>query len=113
MHNRLHPRYPVDYTAAFLGEGITASGVILNLSSGGCRVRSRGKLQQGDVLQVLIDVPRYQTLLEVNQAMVQWSTGDEFGLRFSGSPTEEDHRLLKELILAAQAAHTPEQDKRD
>ena len=62
---------------------------------------------------MLIDVPRYQTLLEVNQAMVQWSTGDEFGLRFSGSPTEEDHRLLKELILAAQAAQTPRQDKED
>jgi hypothetical protein len=43
--------------------------------------------------------------------MVQWSTGDEFGLKFSGSPTEEDHRLLNELILAAQAAQTPGQDK--
>jgi hypothetical protein len=104
LRNRLHPRYPVEYTAAFLGAGITASGVILNLSSGGCRVRSGEKLRQGEVLQVLIDVPRYQTLLEVNQAMVQWSNGDEFGLKFSGSPTEEDPRLQNELILAAQAA---------
>jgi hypothetical protein len=111
LRNRIHPRYPVDYTAAFLGEGITASGVILNLSSGGCRVRSEGNHRRGDVLRLLIDVPRYQTLLEVNQAMVQWSSGDEFGLKFSGSPAEEDHRLLNELILADQAAHNPRQDK--
>ena len=107
------PRYPVEYLAAFSGEGITASGVILNLSSGGCRVRSGGNHRQGDVLRLLIDVPRYQTLLEVNQVRVQWSSGDEFGLKFSGSPTEEDHRLLNELILAAQAAQTPRQDNRD
>ena len=110
---RMQPRYPVEYTAAFLGEGITASGVILNLSSGGFRVRSRGKHQQGDVLRLLIDVPRYQTLLEVKQVRVQWSSGDDFGLKFSGSPAEEDHRLLNELILAAQAAQTPRQDKGD
>ena len=87
--------------AAFLGEGITASGLILNLSSGGCRVRSREKLRQGDVLRLLIDVPRYQTLVEVNQAMVQWS---------NGMRAEEDLRLLNELILAAQAARNPGQD---
>ena len=106
MNNRLHPRYPVEFTAAFLGERITTSGLILNLSSGGCRVRSIDKLRQGEVLRLLIDVPRYQTLVEVNQASVQWSTGDESGLKFSGVPAEEDHRLLNELILAAQADTT-------
>jgi PilZ domain len=109
VHNRLHPRYPVEYTAALLGERITTSGVILNLSSGGCRVRSIDKLNEGDVLRILIDVPRYQTLVEVNQARVQWSTGDNCGLKFSGSPAEENPRLLNELILAAQAA--TKQDK--
>jgi hypothetical protein len=113
LRNRLHPRYPVEYTAAFLGQGIIASGVILNLSSGGCRIRSGGKLSQGDVLQVLIDVPRYQTLLDVDEAMVRWSNGDEFGLKFTGSPPEENDRLLNELILAAQAAQTSSQDKAD
>ena len=113
LRNRIHPRYPVEYTAAFLGEGLTASGVILNLSSGGCRVRSGGTLREGALLRLLIDVPRYQTLLEVNQARVQWSKGNEFGLKFSGSSAEEDHRLLNELILAAQAAQSPRQDKGD
>ena len=61
-------------------------------------------------MQVLIDVPRYETLLEVPEAMVRWSNGDECGLKFTGSPTDEDPRLLNELILAAQAAHTPRQD---
>jgi len=49
-------------------------------------------------------VPRYQTLVEVKQAKVQWSTGDESGMKFSGVPAEEDHRFLNELILAAQAS---------
>jgi hypothetical protein len=64
-------------------------------------------------VQVLIDVPRYETLLEVDEAMVRWTNGDEFGLKFTGSPPEEDQRLLNELILAAQAAHAPRQHKAD
>ena len=42
--------------------------------------------------------------------MVQWSNGDECGLKFSGMRAEEDLRLLNELIIAAQAARNPGQD---
>jgi hypothetical protein len=70
LDHRKHIRHAVEYTGSFLGEGLTASGLILNLSEAGCRSRSEGIIKLGALLQVLIDLPRYQTPLQVSLAMV-------------------------------------------
>jgi hypothetical protein len=103
LDHRKHPRYPVEYTGAFWGEGLTASGVIINLSEAGCRSRSEGIIKLGALLQVLIDVPRYQTPLQVTVAKVCWSNGQEFGMEFLGAPVD-DQKRLRELIRATEAA---------
>ena len=103
LDQRKHARYLVEYTGAFLGEGITASGIILNLSVAGCRARSERTFGSGELLQVLIDVPRYQTPLQVECAMVRWSNGHEFGMEFLGSPLDHQQRL-RELIRAVETA---------
>ena len=51
------------------------SGVILNLSITGCRARSERTINSGELLWVLIEVPRYQAPLRVELAMVRWSNG--------------------------------------
>lgn len=112
LDHRKHARYPVEYTGAFLGEGLTASGVIINLSEAGCRSRSEGIIKLGALLQVLIDVPRYQTPLQVTVARVCWSNGEEFGMEFLGSPPDEQQRL-HELIRTTEAANALRQDKKD
>jgi PilZ domain-containing protein len=103
MERRKHHRVPVEYAGSFLGDGITATGVILDLSMAGCRARSDGTIGTGELLQVLIDVPRYQTPLQVKRATVRWSNGQVFGLEFTEAPTDDQERL-RELILATSAA---------
>jgi PilZ domain-containing protein len=102
LDQRKHARYLVEYAGSFLGEGITTTGVIINLSLAGCRVYSERTIGRGELLRMLIDVPRYKTPLQVDLAMVRWSNGQEFGMEFLGVPLDYQQRL-HELILATEA----------
>ena len=81
-----------------------ASGVILNLSEGGCRAHSERTMSRGQLLRVLVDVPRYKTPLQVQLAMVRWSNGPEFGMEFLGAPAD-DQKRLRDLIRRAEKAN--------
>jgi hypothetical protein len=52
---------------------------------------------------VVIDVPRFLTPIQVDRALVRWSSGNEFGLEFVGMSFDEKQRL-EELILIIKAA---------
>ena len=51
------------------------------------RSRTEGIIVKGELLRVLIDVPRYETPLQVELVMVRWSNGHECGMEFLGMPT--------------------------
>lgn len=40
MSQHKHPRYRVEYSAAFSGDHITGQGLIVDISALGCRARS-------------------------------------------------------------------------
>ena len=103
MDNRRHPRYPVDYPGSFLGNGVKSTGVILNLSTAGCRGSSKGLIRQDAFLRVVIDVPRFLAPFQVDRALVRWISGNEFGLEFVGMSFDEKLRL-EGLILVIEAA---------
>ena len=71
---------------------------------GGCRAHSEQSIGRGELLRVLIDVPRYKTPLQVECAMVRWSNGQEFGMEFLGSPPDDQQRL-RNLIRATEKAN--------
>ena len=93
MKSRKHARYLVEYCASFSGEQLKASGVILDLSSNGCRARSANRSNIGQSLAVLIDVPRYEAPLYVSRAIVRWSKGQEFGVEFLHMGSADEQRL--------------------
>lgn len=103
MISRKYLRYHVEYGASFLGEGTRAQGVILDLSSEGCRARSAGTFQKGDFFGVLIDVPRYENPLHVILAAVRWSNNHEFGMEFIQMDPDDQQRL-RQLITQISAA---------
>lgn len=103
MMTRKNARYRVEYSASFSGERISAQGVILDLSLGGCRARSADEFTKGEFLGVLIDVPRYETPLHVILAAVRWSKGEEFGIEFIRMAPEEQQRL-REWVRETEAA---------
>jgi hypothetical protein len=103
MDKRQHPRYAVEYAGSFLGNGINSQGRILNLSTAGCRGSSEGVIRRDALLRVVIDVPRFLAPLQVDRAIVRWSSGNEFGLEFVGISFNDQERLHG-LILAIKAA---------
>jgi hypothetical protein len=103
MEQRKHARYQVEYAGSFSGDTISAQRVILDLSAVGCKARSTVVVEKGDFVEVLIDVPRYATPLQVALAVVRWSNGQEFGLEFIQMEPDNQQRL-RELIRATEAA---------
>jgi hypothetical protein len=103
MDKRRHPRYAVEYAGSFLGNGINSKGVILNLSTSGCRGSSEAMIRHDALLRVVIDVPRLLAPIQVDRAIIRWSSGKEFGLEFVGISFEDQQRLHG-LVLAIKAA---------
>jgi hypothetical protein len=110
MKSRKHPRYRVEYCGSFSGERRRAPGVILDLSSSGCRARSDSPSSIGECLRVLIDVPRYETPIQVMRAVVRWSKGQEFGIEFTQVKLHDEQRLnqLMRQMAADSALRTLE-----
>ena len=104
MDKRRHPRYAVEYAGSFLGNGINSQGMILNLSTSGCRGSSEGVIRQDALLRVLIDVTPLLAPIQVDRAIIRWSSGNEFGLEFVGLSFDDQQRLqgLISVIKAAQ-----------
>ena len=109
MDKRRHPRYAVEYTGSFLGNGIKSQGMILNLSTSGCRGSSEGVIRQDALLRVVIDVPPLLAPIQVDRAVIRWSSGNEFGLEFVGISFDDQQRLqgLISVIKAAQPSRNP------
>jgi hypothetical protein len=108
MISRKNVRYRVEYGGSFLGDRISSKGVILDLSSEGCRARSADEFNKADYLRVLIDVPRYEHPLHVTLAVVRWAHGQEFGMEFIQMEPDDQQRL-RQLIrqIAAETVCEP------
>jgi len=102
MERRKYDRGAVDYAISFSGDSFGAQGGTLDLSVAGCRARTAFRVSKGDHLWLLIHVPRYEALLEVELAVVRWSAGNEFGMEFLSVQREHEQRL-HELIRATNA----------
>jgi PilZ domain len=103
MESRKHTRHLVEYVGSFSGERINAPGIIVDLSSAGCRARSAAEFNHGEYLKVLIDIPRYENPLHIPLAVVRWSRAQEFGMEFI-QMEQDDHRRLREVIRQTEAA---------
>jgi len=109
MDKRRHPRYAVEYAGSFVGNGINSQGMILNLSTSGCRGSSEGVIRQDALLRVLIEVPRFLAPIQVDRAIIRWSRGNDFGLEFVGISFDDQQRLQGPIlaIKAAQPSRNP------
>jgi hypothetical protein len=103
MDKRRHPRYAVEYAGSFWGNGINSQGRILSLSTAGCRGLGEGAIRRDALLRVLIDVPRFLAPIQVDRAIIRWSSGNELGLEFVGLSFDDQQRLHG-LLLAIKAA---------
>lgn len=98
MYQRRCARYAVQFqsslSAPHMPEG---TGTAVDLSIRGCRVQSFSPVVPGLRVKMSILVPEPEKAIEVDQAVVRWSSGQEFGLEFASITPEQFERLTKVL----------------
>jgi hypothetical protein len=80
------------------------TGTVWNVSLGGWRVDSEISLERGTLLKVYVMLPDFQHTVVVDQALVSWSRGHEFGLSILHIEPQDAARL-KSFITARVWSH--------
>ena len=95
---RATPRFRVQFRTTVSGPTQTeGTGIMLDLSTGGCRLESPLTLEPGLALELRVYVPGLEWPLMIDGANVQWLSGPIVGLAFFRiSPTEQQR--LDEVI---------------
>ncbi|MEO6112507.1 MAG: PilZ domain-containing protein [Nitrospiraceae bacterium] len=92
------PRLRVQFRTTFSGSTkLEGTGVMLDLSTGGCRIESPVTVEPGFSLELRIHVPDLEWPLMIEAASVQWVRGQIFGLAFFRI-TEPEQQRLEQVI---------------
>ena len=102
MEQRQRKRVQVEFPADFLGDLLAGEGLVLDLSTAGCRIKGELILDGSPYLQLLLHHPRHEVPIKVELAAVRWQNEQEFGLEFirvSASQQANLRQLLKSLDM--------------
>ena len=106
MEKRKAPRFPVQFILDFLGQYSVGAGTVSNLSTAGCMVGSDLVVLAGWSLKLRLYLPGQVAPLVVDQAVVRWSRGLEFGVEFLAMQLKEQERLHRFVsTLETQPGH--------
>ena len=87
---RLRVQFRTTFSSSMNKEGM---GVMLDLSSGGCRIESPVPMEPSLLLELRIYAPNVEWPLMIEAANVQWVSGQTFGLAFFRITEPEQQRL--------------------
>jgi len=91
---RATPRLRVQFRTTFsVGSSVEGMGVMLDISTGGCRIESPVTVEAGASLELRIYAPDTEWPLMIEAASVQWVSGQTFGLAFFRISQAEQQRL--------------------
>ena len=94
---RAHPRFTAQFRSTFSGGQREGQGKTLDLSDGGCRIRSDDPVVANAAFECRIYAPGLNWPLRVDEAQVRWVKGNGFGLQFTSMHPDERAKL-KQLI---------------
>ena len=102
---RATPRFRVQFRTTVSGSAQPeGTGVMLDLSKGGCRLESPLAILPGLSLELRVYVPGLEWPLMIDGADVQWVSGEVAGLAFFRI-RETERQRLDEVIENLQANH--------
>lgn len=82
----------------FGDDDFEAEATLLDVSTNGCQATSSVELKVGMILKLSLFLPDYQWPLRVDQALVRWVEGQQFGLEFTSIRLAQRERL-RALIM--------------
>ena len=90
------PRIPVRISAMLSSAVGRYGGMMLDLSSHGCRVNTGMPLTLGATLQLHFVMPaREDTPVRIEEAIVRWVKASQFGLEFLAIAPQDEASLLQ------------------
>ena len=93
MESRKYARFQVELECSLSGDHTTGDGQVVDLSMGGCKVRSDATVPTGAYLKLRVYLPQQDSPLKIDLAVARWSIGRECGLEFIRLQTEQQERL--------------------
>ena len=95
MNSRKHLHYSVWFKSAFTStRTVEGSGIVTDLSTGGCRISSHTGAPAGTQLSLRIALEEKEgTPLEVRKALSRWARGMQFGVEFIEMHEEASRHL--------------------
>jgi hypothetical protein len=94
VERRTTARLRVQFRATFSSSlKLEGTGVLLDLSTGGCCIESPVPLEPSVLLELRIYMPAFAVPLIIEAASVQWVSGQTFGLAFFRITEPEQQRL--------------------
>jgi len=80
---RIYSQFPVPISIIYRGQKSAGEGIVQELSRVGCRILgSNDSMVVGKTLSVQLSLPTSERSLLIEQAIVKWAEGLEFGLTF-------------------------------
>jgi hypothetical protein len=93
-NRRAAPRFHGQFQTTVSGPAKTqGTGVMLDLSVGGCQLKSPVTFAQGQLLELRVSIPGMESSLIIDGARVQWVSGQLIGLAFVRIRSTEQQRL--------------------
>ena len=100
MYQRRCVRYPVHFRSTLstpqMPEG---TGTAMDLSIRGCHIQSLVPVLPSIRIKLSIEIPDQNTVIDIDQAVVRWVHGQEFGLEFATIAPDQFERLTKVIQL--------------
>ncbi|HSF67460.1 MAG TPA: PilZ domain-containing protein [Nitrospiraceae bacterium] len=101
MTERRGRRLSLNCRLFFFGENeFEGEATVLDLSTNGCQARSLTHVQAGMTLRLSLFLHDQQWPLRIDEALVRWVRGENFGLEFTGIRAAQRERV-RSIIMKA------------
>ncbi|TLY29176.1 MAG: hypothetical protein E6K63_05830 [Nitrospirae bacterium] len=93
------PGVRIHFRSSFsAGQLVVGEGRLVDLTREGCKVKSDRRVPPGTELELRLNLPDHDLLIDVELAVVRWANEGEFGLEFVRMQSEAQellHRVVK------------------
>ncbi|MDH4084106.1 MAG: PilZ domain-containing protein [Nitrospira sp.] len=94
---RMYRRVSTEYPSCYLLGQVLRQSIIRDISLNGVRIQSLSDLPRNPLVMIRLWLPDQQDSLDIDQAIVRWVRGQEFGVQFVSLSNEADFRLAAHI----------------
>jgi PilZ domain len=94
---RMYRRILTDYPSYYLTSNSFRQAVVRDLSLNGFRIEGPSGLPRNTIVMVRLWLPDEESSIDIDQAVVRWVNGREFGIQIIALSNEVDLRLASHV----------------